>query len=50
MSRMFPFKKYNKISYEFLSKQPIVLNGTLGLYNGVCLILFTTSKKFIPYK
>lgn len=26
MIQMFPFKKYNKISYEFLSKQPILLN------------------------
>ena len=27
--QMFPFKKYKKISYEFLSKQPILLNGYL---------------------
>lgn len=50
MIQMFPFKKYNKISYELLSKQPILLNGTLGLHSGVYLILFATSKKFIPYK
>jgi len=48
---MFPLKKYNKISYEFLSQQPIIVNGYLGTPKwGVCvcvcvvLILFTLEK------
>lgn len=38
MIQIFPFKKYNKISYELLSKLLILLDGTLGTPQwGVCV-------------